>query len=163
MTATFNLISVWKIEAPLEPIWDAIYHFEGWPSWWKGVEQVELLEPGDSNRIGLVSREVWKSKLPYKLRFDTRVVRIEPMSVIEVKSSGELDGSGLMRFARDGTTTIFQVDWMVQTTKPWMTIMSPILRPAFAWNHNTIMNWGAECLARKVGAKTFSTSTKGVL
>jgi uncharacterized membrane protein len=161
--ALFKLISVWKIEAPLPPVWDSIYHFEDWPAWWKGVEQVEILEPGDSNRVGLHSRQIWKSKLPYKLRFETTVSRMEPMSLIEVQSAGELEGTGLMRFARDGSTTIFQVDWTVATTKPWMTIMTPILRPAFAWNHNTIMDWGAACLAKKIGAKAISTSTQGVL
>ena len=159
----FSFITVWKIEASLPPVWEALYHFEDWPAWWKGVEQVEVLEPGDSNRIGFRSRQVWKSKLPYKLRFEGRIVRIDPMSLIEIRSEGELEGTGLMRFASDGKLTIFQYDWNVSTTQSWMNLVAPVAKPFFSWNHDVIMDWGAEGLARKIGAKAISTSTQGVL
>jgi uncharacterized protein YndB with AHSA1/START domain len=161
--ALFHFVTVWKIASPREPVWNAIYAFEDWSKWWRGVEETEVLDRGDANRIGFRTREVWKSKLPYKLRFQTVVDRMEPMSLIEVKAEGELEGTGLMRFAGDGNATIFQVDWEVKTTKLWMTILTPILRPLYAWNHSTIMNWGAECLAKKLGIPPIETSTEGVL
>jgi len=159
----FHFVTVWSIESPREPVWNAIYHFEDWEKWWKGVEKTEVLDRGDANRIGFRTREVWKSVLPYKLRFETTVTRMEPMSVIEVKSVGELDGTGLMRFAGEGNFTLFQVDWEVRTAKPWMTLLTPILRPAFAWNHETIMNWGAECLAKKLNIPPITTLAKATL
>jgi hypothetical protein len=161
--AEFHFVTVWKIESAREPVWDAIYHFEDWSKWWRGVEETEVLNHGDANRIGFRTREVWKSRLPYKLRFETIVTRMEPMSMIEVKSTGELDGTGLMRFGSNGDLTIFQVDWRVRATKPWMIIFAPIMRPFFAWNHKTIMDWGAECLSKKLGIPPIQTSTQGVL
>lgn len=162
-TASFHLVTVWRIASPRKPVWDAIYHFEDWPKWWKGVLHTDVVNQGDANRIGFQTRQVWKSKLPYELRFETRVTRMEPMSLIEVRSEGELDGTGLMRFSGDGDQTIFQVDWEVRTTKEWMTKLTPLLRPAYEWNHNTIMDWGAECLSKKLGIPSIETSTQGVL
>jgi uncharacterized membrane protein len=159
---TFTFISVWKIEAPLEPVWEAISRFEDWPSWWKGVQQVEVLSPGDSNRIGFCSRQTWKSKLPYKLKFEGCVTRVEPQSLIALTSGGELQGTGLMRFANDGKLTTFQYDWNVSTSKVWMNLVAPVAKPLFSWNHDVIMNWGAEGLASKLGGKKVSTSDKGV-
>jgi len=159
---TFNFVTVWKIGAPLPPVWEAMSHFEDWPAWWKGVEQVEILERGDSNRIGFRSRQTWKSKLPYKLRFEGQIVRIDPMSLIEVRSEGELQGTGLMRFASDGNLTTFQYDWNVRTTKPWMNLVTLFAKPLFSWNHDVIMGWGAEGLAKKLGGKTITTSEKRV-
>ncbi len=160
--ALFHFVTVWRIESPLDPVWDAIYHFDDWPKWWKGVLRMDVVAPGDANRIGRRTRQVWKSKLPYKLVFETTVSRIVPMSLIEVQSAGELEGTGLMRFGTKSGDTIFQVDWTVRTNKLWMTLLTPLLRPAYAWNHNTIMNWGAECLAKKMGVK-ISTSTQPAL
>ncbi len=40
-----------------------------------------------------IRRSTWKSKLPYKLEFDSEIVRIEPMKIIEARAFGELDGS----------------------------------------------------------------------
>jgi uncharacterized membrane protein len=159
---TFSFITVWKIESPLPPVWDALFRFEDWPTWWKGVETVEVLGRGDSNRIGFRSRQTWKSKLPYKLKFEGEIVRVDPMSLIEVRSDGELQGTGLMRFATDGNHTTFQYDWNVSTTKQWMNLVAPIAKPIFSWNHDVIMDWGAEGLAKKLGGRTITTSETGV-
>lgn len=85
---TFTFITVWQVEAPVEPVWDALLHMENWPAWWRGVEQVDVLSPGDANRIGFRSRQVWKSKLPYKLRFEGSISRIVPLERIEITSGG---------------------------------------------------------------------------
>jgi uncharacterized protein YndB with AHSA1/START domain len=154
--ASFRFVTVWKIDAPLEAVWDALLRFEAWPTWWKGVESVEVLAPGDANRIGFRSRQVWRSKLPYTLRFAGAIVAVKPMSLIELTSEGELAGTGRMRFASDGAMTTFQYDWN------WMNLLAPVARPIFAWNHGVIMDWGAEGLAKKIGAKSISTSTQPV-
>ena len=156
---TFSFISVWNFEGDLlEPVWKALSAIEDWPSWWTGVEQVEVLDRGGPDRVGFRSRQVWKSKLPYKLRFQGRIDRVEPMRRIEISSEGELRGTGLMRFASSGTSTVFQYDWNVATTKAWMNLVAPLAKPLFSWNHDIIMNWGAAGLARKLGTQQFSTS-----
>ncbi|HEX4039148.1 MAG TPA: SRPBCC family protein [Acidobacteriaceae bacterium] len=157
----FSFISVWKIEAPLQAVWEALYRIEAWPSWWHGVEEVEVLNWGAPDRVGFRSRQVWKSKLPYKLKFEGELTRVVPLERIEISSQGELQGSGLMRFASDGRLTTFQYDWNVETTKAWMNLFAPILKPAFSWNHDIIMNWGAQGLARKLGTANAETSDKG--
>ncbi|HKQ32652.1 MAG TPA: polyketide cyclase, partial [Thermodesulfobacteriota bacterium] len=43
-------------------------------------------------------------------------------------------------------------DWQVETTKPWMNLIAPLARPIFKWNHDVVMKWGAEGLARRLGA-----------
>ncbi len=158
----FRFVTVWKIEAPLPPVWEAMFRFEDWPTWWKGVERVEVLQPGDANRIGFRSRQTWKSKLPYKLRFEGEIVRVSAMSLLEVHSQGELQGTGLMRFSNDGSSTTFQYDWEVSTSKSWMNLVAPVAKPLFSWNHDVIMDWGAEGLARKLGCKRVSTSKTAV-
>ena len=158
----FSFVSVWKLEAPLEPVWDALLRCEDWPSWWTGVVSVDVLSRGDANRVGFTSRQVWKSKLPYELKFQGSLTKVEPMTRVELMSQGELSGSGVMRFAQEGAITTFQYDWNVDTTKAWMNLLAPIAKPFFAWNHDIIMDWGAHGLAKKIGAKNVETSTQPV-
>jgi hypothetical protein len=158
---TFSFISVWNFEgALLEPVWNALSAIEDWPSWWTGVEQVEVLDRGGPDRVGFRSLQTWKSKLPYRLRFQGRIDRVEPMRRIEISSEGELQGTGLMRFAHSGTSTVFQYDWNVATTKAWMNLVAPLAKRLFSWNHGIIMDWGAAGLARKLRIQEFSTSEK---
>lgn len=149
--ADYEFLTVWRFKSPIAPVWDLIYHSDRWPTWWKGVERVELVEEGDENKIGSVHRYTWKSKLPYRLTFDMRLTRVEPMSVIEGRALGELDGRGLWQLSSDGEVTTARYDWRVKTTKRWMNLLTPVARPLFKWNHDTVMNWGAEGLARKLG------------
>jgi hypothetical protein len=138
------------VDAPLDAVWDLIHRSEEWPSWWRGVERVEVLEEGDANHVGGVRRYTWKSRLPYRLTFDMRTVRVEPQSLIEGEAFGELAGRGLWTFTAEGRTTGVRYDWRVETTKPWMNLLAPFARPLFKWNHDVVMAWGAEGLDKRL-------------
>ncbi len=149
----YNFTTVWKLTAPLEMVWKEINEPQDWPIWWKGVENVTELQPGDELGVGSVKRFTWKSKLPYRLSFDSRVTVVEPMSRIEGVAFGELDGKGVWTFTFENGYTLARYHWMVKTTKPWMNLLAPIARPAFEWNHNVIMNWGGVGLAKRLGCE----------
>ena len=154
--ADYNFITLWRFRAPLADVWDLIYRSERWPEWWRGVERVEKIEPGDSEGVGGVQRYTWKSKLPYRLAFSMRLTRVEPMSLIEGEAIGELTGKGRWQLTQDGDATSVRYDWNVSTTKAWMNLLAPVARPLFKWNHDVVMNWGAEGLAKKLGVERLS-------
>ena len=66
----YRFLTTWLLESPREPVWDAIYDQKAWPAWWRGVEDVVELEPGDETGVGSHSRLTWRSKLPYDLVFE---------------------------------------------------------------------------------------------
>ena len=154
--ADYSFVTLWRFRAPLAPVWDLIYHSEQWPEWWRGVERVERIEPGDAEGLGSLHRYTWKSKLPYRLAFEMRLTRVEPMKFIEGEAVGELTGTGRWQLTQDGDVTGVRYDWNVSTTKPWMNLLAPVARPVFKWNHDVVMNWGAEGLARKLGVERLS-------
>lgn len=151
----YEFVTIWRVQAPLETVWNEIYHTEAWPTWWKGVESVEEIRKGDESGVGSVHRYTWKSKLPYRLSFEMQTVRVESPVLLEGIASGELDGRGLWQLSRAGSETIARYDWKVETTKRWMNLLAPVARPVFKWNHNVVMSWGAEGLARRLGVKVF--------
>lgn len=151
--AHFKFVTFWRLRAPLEAVWEVVYDYERWPTWWRGVEQVNVVKRGSPDAIGTVMDQVWKSALPYRLRFQTRLSRVDPQRMFEVTSQGQLHGVGLMQFSREGDVTVVRFDWEVETTEVWMNFLAPVVRPLFRWNHATIMDWGGECLSRKLGAE----------
>jgi hypothetical protein len=148
----YKFITIWRVEAPLEDVWNEIYHSLDWPKWWKGVEDVVEVQKGDERGVGSIHRYTWKSKLPYKLSFDMKTIRIQPPILLEGIAMGELQGRGLWRLSIEGSETVIRYDWNVETTKRWMNLLSPIARPLFEWNHNVVMSWGAEGLEQRLGA-----------
>jgi Polyketide cyclase / dehydrase and lipid transport len=64
---SYQFLTIWKVQAEQEKVWDLIFNSDRWPDWWRGVEKVEHLRDGDANHVGAVTRYTWKSKLPYQL------------------------------------------------------------------------------------------------
>lgn len=147
----YEFVTEWQFDAPIELVWDSIEDADAWPEWWKGVLSVDLIKAGDKDGVGSIRRTVWKSSLPYKLRFDSEVIRVEKLKLIEARAFGELDGKGLWQFESLGQDkTRVQYDWRVETTKAWMNVLSPVARPFFRWNHDVIMGWGEEGLKERL-------------
>jgi uncharacterized protein YndB with AHSA1/START domain len=154
----YEFVTVWRVAAPIERVWKEIHNSQDWPVWWQGVESVRELRPGDVNGVGSVRRYTWKSKLPYRLSFDMETIRVEPPRLLEGIARGELQGRGLWQLSTEGNETIVRYDWKVETTKAWMNVLSPIARPLFEWNHNVVMSWGAQGLARRLGTTVVDES-----
>ncbi len=155
----YEFVTIWRFDAPIEKVWAVIEDSENWSDWWKGVLRVEQIKQGDENGIGSIHRSTWKSALPYKLEFDTELIKIEHLKTIEAKAFGELEGVGLWSFTViNDNETLVRYDWKVRTTKRWMRILSPIAKPFFKWNHDVIMTWGGEGLAKKLGCKLLENS-----
>jgi hypothetical protein len=148
----FHLTTDWAFDAPIEAVWRELIAPEVWPSWWRAVARVEVLASGDERGVGALRRMTWRTALPYTLTFDMRTMRIVPMTTIEGRAEGELDGLGRWTLAPAGARTVVRYDWMVEITQPWMRIVAPVARPVFAWNHGIVMRWGQDGLSRRLAA-----------
>jgi uncharacterized protein (TIGR02679 family) len=65
--AEYHFVSIWQIQAPIERVWEEIYHAERWPSWWNHVVGVDELEPGAADRVGKHLRLLFRTRLPYTM------------------------------------------------------------------------------------------------
>jgi uncharacterized protein YndB with AHSA1/START domain len=149
--ARYEFLTTWVLDAGIDSVWEAIHDVESYPTWWRGVERVVELEPGDEDGVGSLARYTWRSRLPYTLEFDIRVTEVRRPQIMRGWASGELEGEGVWRlYEGDGTAVVYA--WSVGTTRPWMNALAPLLRPAFAWNHDLVMRQGGEGLARLLGA-----------
>lgn len=149
----YAFVTNWLIPAPQERVWQELLTPERWPTWWRGVEQVELLRPGDDDLgHGAVRRYTWQSRLPYRLTFVMETTSIEPQERIEGRATGELEGIGCWHLSPAGNQTQVRYDWQVVANKWWMRCLAPLARPAFEWNHNVVMDWGRQGLIRRTHA-----------
>lgn len=153
MGAKYAFVTAWRVHAPVEPVWAAIAKPLEWPTWWKGVVAVAEIEPGAPNGLGALHRYTWKSALPYRLSFDMRVTEVDEPRRLVGRASGELLGDGEWTFAPDGEWTAVRYAWEIETTRWWMNLLSPLLRPAFEWNHDWVMHSGATGLAALLGVE----------
>lgn len=157
--ADYAFLTTWLLDSPRERVWNAIHDQRSWPSWWRGVEAVEERRGGDEvdDGVGSVSRMVWKSLLPYRVSFEVTTTRVEYPTLIEGHAVGELEGVGRWRLYEQDEVTAVLYEWNVSTTKPWMNLLAPLLRPAFEWNHDWVMARGGEGIARLLGCRLLAS------
>jgi uncharacterized protein YndB with AHSA1/START domain len=152
----YEFLTTWCLEAPREPVWDAIWEAERWPEWWRGVVGARIVTAGDEAGVGQVARYTWRSRLPYDLEFEMTTTEVDKPHLLEGHAMGELAGIGRWRlFEQDGEVPVTAVvyEWNVSTTKPWMNVLAPIARPLFEWNHDWVMRNGGAGLAKLLGCR----------
>ena len=147
----YRLITTWRFQGALQPIFDTLFDSLRWPDWWPGVEMVEERVAGNADGTENVRQYRWKSLLPYRLGFDAHAVRVEAPFLLEGTVDGELRGTAKCCFTHsDGITTV-RFEWHVRTTKTWMKLLAPVAHVLFAYNHRVLMERGAHALARRLG------------
>ena len=148
--ADYRFLTTWLVDAPIARVWDVIYAIELWPNWWRGVQSVTELHHGDGDGVGTVYRHIWRSKIPYAVRFDVTVVRVERPNLIDATAEGGLAGTGTFRLFEAPLGTAVTYDWRVRTTRAWMNAIAPVARPVFEWNHHAVMKQGGVGLAERL-------------
>jgi uncharacterized protein YndB with AHSA1/START domain len=147
----FELVSIWRLGAPVDRVWTEIASPELWPEWWRAVRRVEIVRQGGADGLGAVRRFTWRTALPYDVSFEMTATRIEPQRLIEGEARGELNGMGRWTLTPEDSGTRVRYDWFVDLGRPWQIALAPVLRPVFAWNHNVVMGWGEADIRGRLG------------
>lgn len=149
----YNFLTIWKFSAPLDKVYDVIRDADKYHLWWKGQSPVQTISNGNGYGVGTVKRFRTRSILPYSLVYDGIVLDVQPLKRIEGKTIGDLKGHGIWEFDCKSGATIASYYWNVKTDVHWMNALAPFLKPVFEWNHDVVMRWGAEGLARYLGCE----------
>lgn len=152
----FRFVTVWCVEAPIEAVCEAVSHSLSWPQWWRNVESVEELAPGDAHGIGSVRRYTWRGRLPYRVTFDICVIHAEPLATVAGVASGDVEGQGRWSFATDGCVTTARLEWQIRPTPISMKLLAQAVPSLVKWNHEGVMQRGGVALARRLNARLIS-------
>jgi mannose-6-phosphate isomerase-like protein (cupin superfamily)/uncharacterized protein YndB with AHSA1/START domain len=130
----YVFVDEWDVDAPREAVFDALADGRTYPEWWRPV-YISVDAPGPP-AVGVVSTQHFKGRLPYTLRTRSEITRLDRPYQVEADVVGDLTGRGLWTLTeRDGRVHV-RFDWRVNADKPLLYALTPVLRPAFRWNHN---------------------------
>lgn len=149
--ADYNFLTVWKFDAPLEKVYNAIRDADSYHVWWKGQSEVETLKKGDALGVGAVKKFKTRSALPYTLTYVGTVLEVEPLKKVVGTTVGQLEGRGTWVFEQENGHAVVKYFWVVKTNSTFMNLLAPVLKPVFEWNHDVVMKWGGKGLAKYLG------------
>ena len=159
--ARYRFLTVWWTAAVTDRVWEVLANYALWPTWWRGIQSVEVLRRGDESGVGTILRQRWRSRVPYTLIFDLEMLRIEGGKLLDGRASGDLEGAFRWTLAPvDGGTELhFDVD--VRTGRWWMNLPIPFASMIVQASFETIMGWGREGLAWTLDVPVELRSTDG--
>ena len=133
-TGEYVFVDEWDVDAPAHAIFTALADARTYPEWW--IPVYKDVDSDGPPAIGRVSWQHFKGRLPYHLRTESRIVRLEPPRVVVAEVGGDLRGRGTWTLTPVGPDrTHVRFDWIVFADKPLLRTLTPLLRPLFRWNH----------------------------
>ena len=88
----YEFTDEWRVAAPPGRVWEVVRHVEGWPDWWPSVQSVSAAGPAGTGAE--VWRFVFRTRLPYRMVFEARVLQDDPLHGVRTAVSGRVEGSG---------------------------------------------------------------------
>ena len=151
--ADYEFATIWRLQAPIERVYDLIENATDWPRWWPSVTAVTEVEPEGPDGLNAVYEFTFKGRLPYLLRFTSRVTQRDRPRALAGVAEGELAGTGAWALSELGDWTVARYDWRIRTTRPWMNVLAPLpfVRQIFELNHHAVMRDGLAGARRELG------------
>lgn len=154
-TAFFDLVSHWRLDAPVPQVWRAITETEHWPHWWPGVVGVKRLRQGDEAGVGRVQQISFRTGLGYRLHLALEVTEVIREERLRARADGTLAGEGIwllhQALPEAGGHTDVTFVWRVTLPPGLLRWTAPLLAPLFRWNHKRVMRAGRLGLTRYLG------------
>ena len=150
----YHFVTKWFFTVPFERVWEETANIEAYPTWWKNLKKAKLRGPESKLQLGSIADCEVKGALPFSLRFTVEVTAFEPLHLVEIKSTGDLVGTGkwVLETKDNGTQSLFY--WDVGTTNPILNILAriPFVKPILEKSHNDVMEKGYEIVKSRVEA-----------
>lgn len=150
-THDYHFVTHWTVQGKVDDVYRILKNATDYPRWW-GDCYVSVTEemPVDEKGLNGSYKIVNCGKLPYTLTWYSSVHSFEEPTSFTITASGELAGKGRWQFTQQGDTVDILFYWDVTLGKPWLRLLSFLLKPILISNHNWVMERGEQHLQREL-------------
>ncbi len=89
-----DLVSHWRIAAPLAPVWAALADPAHWPRWWPAVQRVQTLQAGADGGVGGRQRLAWSAGGPFSGVIELETLDALPPAWLRARAGRQRAGKG---------------------------------------------------------------------
>ena len=153
-TNDYFFLSRWKVQGKPDEVYAILTDVPGYLRWWPEVYlAVRPLTPPGDDGLGQSYSLLTRGKLPYRLRWDTRIVETRRPYGFTIEAAGDFVGRGIWTFTEHGNDLELAFDWRLRAEKQLIKSLSFLFKPLFCWNHGWAMARGEEGLRREIASR----------
>ena len=150
----YVFLSHWRVKGTPENAYEVLTDVPGYLRWWPDVYlAVTPLNSAEKDGPGQSYRLVTRGKLPYRLRWNARIVRTRRPHGFTIEATGDFVGRGIWTLTERANDLKISFDWRLRAEKPLLRYLSFLLKPLFRWNHRWAMARGEEGLRRELSLR----------
>lgn len=148
-----DLISHWRIAAPVERVWPAVADLRRWPHWWPGIGRVQVLRPEQAGGPGCLCRVHIALRWPLRAAVDIETTPASKEDHLRWRTHGRLEGDVIWLPRIDGKETAITCVWRIEWHGLWAFGLGLLATPLLRWNHRLLMRAGEAGLRRHLAAE----------
>lgn len=118
-------------------LWAHIEQVDQFDRWWPWLQEFRF--EGDPLTAGSVLRGVVVPPLPYRMRVQVELTRVEPLVSIAADVHGDLEGESRLTMRGGGAGTQVEVGWTVEMMQRPMRLASRFGHPLLQWGHDRVV------------------------
>ncbi|HEX4778161.1 MAG TPA: SRPBCC family protein [Acidimicrobiia bacterium] len=142
----FMFDRTWTFDVPPADLWSVMSRTDDFPRWWSWLRRCET----DGLVPGALARCEVQAPLPYVLRFDVRVDRLEEGQLVETTVTGDLAGPARLEIdSADGAGSNARLAWALDVRAPLLRGLAAVARPAMLWAHDRVVAIGVAQFERR--------------
>ena len=147
----FTFDRTWVFAASADDVWGLLTHTERYPRWWPWLARLD----SDGLTEGAVARCVVQPPLPYRLRFDVHLDRVDRPRLLEGTVTGDLQGPARLELRPgDGSDTgpgrcTARLAWEVELGSLRLRRIARVARPVMQWGHDLVIDRGVQQFRRR--------------
>jgi Polyketide cyclase / dehydrase and lipid transport len=150
-TNYYSFLTRWQVEGKADEAYEILTDIPGYLRWWPEVYlAVHPLAPGGKDGMGQSYRLLTRGKLPYRLRWDARIIETRRPNGFTIEAKGDFVGRGVWTFRERAGDLEILFDWRLRAEKSLLKSLSFLLKPLFRWNHRWAMARREEGLRREL-------------
>ena len=140
----YHFVTKWVFHAPVERVWEEIVDVPSWPSWWTSWRKVVFHGSAPPLQLGSVIDHEVRGRLPYRVKLRTIVTLFQPSHRLEIASSGDLVGTGVLILDPQDQGTAVTYSWDVGLSNPLLNLLGKLsfTRALLEKNHDYVMDEG---------------------
>jgi hypothetical protein len=139
---SYHFQSFWDIDAPVKTVWQTLTATPfSWDDWWPELQDLKIVK-ANPGLVGTVFTCRWRAPVGYKLKTRIIICEVIPGKFVTLKATGDLTGWVKCMVKAVGNRTHVDIQWGVETSKPWMNLLYPVLKPLFTQSHHAVMKSG---------------------
>ena len=150
----YLFVTHWRVKGTCEEVYAVLIAGREYVRWWPDVYlDVVQTKAGGEHGIGKEADVYTKGKLPYRLRWHSRVIETDYPHGYTLEATGDFVGCGTWRFEQQEDEVAIRFDWQLRAEKPLLRTLSFLLKPVFRANHRWAMARGESGLRAELARR----------